>query len=1021
MEGFDEAFYNRQLYAIGYDAMRSLSGTSVLLCGFGGLGIEIAKNLVLLGIKQLTINVKSFRAADTARIHSISFLDSGNANVSSKTFIWKRKLQELNSDVTITITEKSEENLLDCEWLSCFQCVILTETQLDTQIAINKLCRSKNYPIPCIVTDVFGFCASIFCDFGESFTVVDADGEELKEVQIGNIAVTDDLIIIFTVDSKHHGFDTGVKVILSDIVGMEALNGTVVSVNVLSPSAFSIVTNSGKSPRDYGNYVRGGLCRQVQKPKSVYFESIETQIWKPTFSTSNMTVPDIVENIHVGLLTTHFFYKKEGRLPRIRCEHDSKYFLEMAMDVNSKLEKPVEFLHKNFLQMLSFTARGQVTPLLAFLGGVVGQEVLKAVTKKFTPIQQWFHFEVQEVCSSSDDPDNFVLKNDNQDSLRICIGNRLCEMLAETKLFIVGCGAVGCEIIKNCALLGVASGGGKLTLTDHDLIEKSNLNRQFLFRNHHIRQPKSMIAAKAVQEIDPSINIECHQLKVCVETDLFNDEFFNQQDLIVNALDNLESRRYMDKRCVENCKPLLESGTMGSKGHVQVIIPNLTEHYSAQSDPSNEEYPLCTIKSFPSQLEHTVQWALDKFTRLLYQKPIMWNQFWIKNRHVQDILVKLESGDPVENIFCVAKFLKVRPYSFEDCVRISRIQFEKYFNHKALQLLGVFPLDSKLRNGTFFWQSPKRPPKPLNFSWEDEQHRLFVISMSKLLATIWGIPLTSADTNLDNIQQITSTVKVPDFYLDPQKHIEIDEKAKVPSITFKHQDEMNKMTLKALITNKMSHDMNEIFLVSPIHYNKDDYTEGHVDFVTAAANLRAQMYGIQQASRTRIKQIAGKIIPALATTTSAVGGLMALELIKIVKGLKEIEHYRNYFLNLAIASFVPSQPAPPQVQKLGTDILFTVWDRWEINGYPKMTLQDFLDALQKQTGLHPSMVVKEAKMIWVYMMPNHNKRKTKTMKHLIKPSDQQKYADLTVAFQLATGDEALGPIVRYYFNLRSKK
>ncbi len=66
---------------------------------------------------------------------------------------------------------------------------------------------------------------------------------------------------------------------------------------------------------------------------------------------------------------------------------------------------------------------------------------------------------------------------------------------------------------------------------------------------------------------------------------IFPDEFFDQQNIVVNALDNVQARRYMDMRCVASKVPLLESGTLGPKGHVQVIIPNKTESYESQNDP----------------------------------------------------------------------------------------------------------------------------------------------------------------------------------------------------------------------------------------------------------------------------------------------------------------------------------------------------------------------------------------------------------------------------------------------------
>mmetsp|Transcript_44149 Transcript_44149/g.32135 ORF Transcript_44149/g.32135 Transcript_44149/m.32135 type:complete len:100 (-) Transcript_44149:856-1155(-) len=70
---------------------------------------------------------------------------------------------------------------------------------------------------------------------------------------------------------------------------------------------------------------------------------------------------------------------------------------------------------------------------------------------------------------------------------------------------MVGAGAIGCELLKNYAMIGVGVGkqgakkksSGQIVLTDPDVIEVSNLNRQFLFREKHLRKPKSQTAAAA--------------------------------------------------------------------------------------------------------------------------------------------------------------------------------------------------------------------------------------------------------------------------------------------------------------------------------------------------------------------------------------------------------------------------------------------------------------------------------------------------------------------------------------------
>ncbi len=238
---------------------------------------------------------------------------------------------------------------------------------------------------------------------------------------------------------------------------------------------------------------------------------------------------------------------------------------------------------------------------------------------------------------------------------------------------MIGAGAIGCEMLKNYAMMGVATDLlGKITVTDNDLIEMSNLNRQFLFRRAHIQKPKSKSAADMVLAMNPDLHIDAELDRVGQETEeKYGDNFFQELDVVVNALDNVAARLYVDQRCVTNQRPLLESGTLGTKGHVQVIVPHLTESYGSTRDPPEKDVPFCTLKSFPSAIEHCIEWARDfSFESLFVNKANLTNDMFEPGA-----LAALDSSK-MRDVKVANKLLKNRPTTFDDCVRFGRQKFQ---------------------------------------------------------------------------------------------------------------------------------------------------------------------------------------------------------------------------------------------------------------------------------------------------------------------------------------------------------
>jgi len=478
---------------------------------------------------------------------------------------------------------------------------------------------------------------------------------------------------------------------------------------------------------------------------------------------------------------------------------------------------------------------------------------------------------------------------------------------------------------------------------------------------------------------------------------------------------------YVDSRCVTNQKPLLESGTLSTKGHVQVIVPFITETYGSKADPPEKDTPYCTLKSFPSSIEHCIQWARDfSFESLFANKPNTWNSLFDEPNVVEKIpsipIAKLR------DLLIISKLIKKIPRNFDDCIHWGRIKFESYYKNSMLQLIHSFPLDHKLKDGTPFWASPKRPPTPLEFNPKDQAHVAFVVSAAALWAINWGISLPKPRKELFDdhvfIAKVTSTTTLPKF-IPKNKKIETDENAKKPNaeaepVVASADEEFARVKDEIIKFIKAGHKHK----LSVADFEKDDDSNFHIDFISATANLRARVYSIPESERLAIKRIAGRIIPAIATTTAAVSGWVSTELIKLIKKLP-IESYKNVFMNLGISYFMPSEPGLAPKTKLVGDKTFTLWDRWDVKE-GDITLGEFKDFLEKTHGVKVTGVFQDTSMVYVPLFGHNSRLPTKLQKLLNAPVNG-KYVDLivTVADE-SGGEDRNAPTARFFLPGKKK-
>lgn len=159
-------------------------------------------------------------------------------------------------------------------------------------------------------------------------------------------------------------------------------------------------------------------------------------------------------------------------------------------------------------------------------------------------------------------------------------------------------------------------------------------------------------------------------------------------------------------------------------------------------------------------------------------------------------------------------------------------------------------------------------------------------------------------------------------------------------------------------------------MIKSDEFEKDNDANFHIDFMYLIGNCRASCYKLEPMDWITVKLKAGRIVPALATTTASISGLQTLELVKILKGCELTDH-RNIFLNLAVPYMQASEPGNVIKEKLLEGLEVSLWDRWEVKSAKAMTLASFITQLESTyEGLEIRDVMNGGTPIFFYAIMN---------------------------------------------------
>ena len=425
------------------------------------------------------------------------------------------------------------------------------------------------------------------------------------------------------------------------------------------------------------------------------------------------------------------------------------------------------------------------------------------------------------------------------------------KILSEKKILIVGAGGLGCELLK----LLVINGFKQISIIDMDKIERSNLNRQFLFDHSSIGKYKSEIAIEKIKEYrqDPSLLIKSYIGNIKDENQ-FGTKFYSNFDLILNALDNNDARYYINSICIKLNIPLINSGSEGIYGMVNWHIRGLTPCFACQKLTKEEDaIPICSIRLKPEKLEHSVAWAKVLFEQIFIENNKNKNDD-NNNDNDKDKKEKLydenmpkknENLNEIVNYAQYMFFTSIKDYKdltdINDKNKDNKVNNDKDKDKEivnALDIIKLLNFDKKDINGNTLSDNN-------TIVFNDDLLKKYLDDYTKYKSDISSIDIVPDSKNISNIIKLVE-IFITSYYL---------------------------LSKRSAI----------------YEFNKED--DDIINFIYTASNLRCHNFKLNLESKFKIKEIAGKIIAAIAYTNNIVSSIEVLEAKKYFLIKKNPEKY----------------------------------------------------------------------------------------------------------------------------------
>ncbi|KMZ85475.1 ubiquitin-activating enzyme [Plasmodium vivax Brazil I] len=810
-----EKKYSRQIYTHGYEEEKKIRKSKILVIGLNGVSSEICKNLILCGVKEIGIYDNDILTVDD--VDSLLFCEKKFINKEKKSVACVQNMRKLSDNCKIEVVT-SVENAVHH-----YDVVVSANQSEQFNVRLSNMCRrggnvKEEEKKKFICVNTVGLFGRIFVDFGQfAYSNSNSNGESygISKVELagdghfvlhclpnyGDLQLSEkDVIMLHVQNGSQQAVNIPCKI--TDV----CKRSNKIRVTILEKkNAFDTFAGNVLPPRVV-QYVEKKCHNLVMH----LFEKLRKMLPRKSDNPCvqeillknpprNMSIQKVPEQVRLNYQSLEeYLIGVRGKLDRgksyallspllalfnrsneadqvsdeelcflcyeemIKRKKGEKIFTPEDIQAFEKLcKKKKKNMNVQVANQFCSAAHIELSPFSAFFGSLVTQEILKGVTRKFKPIHQTLFFDKRDLFPFAKITHKYHGRHMHQLNF---FGPQFQKFLNDLNILLIGSGALGCEFLKLLALMGVSSRrgispGGRIQVVDYDLIEESNLSRQFLFSAKDVGKLKCQVAAQNVKKLSPNVNCGFVKMKV-------DDAILGNRGLLLNwlsshskgdeekgthrgrstplegtnwkeqikrrplnrrssspivcilCLDNFQSRAVCDAFCVMNSIPVVEAGIEGLKGSSQIVIPFSSETYTSNSmdgQADQEANNSCTITSFPKHPKHVIQFAKSIYSHYFTDNVIKMNNFL--NDPVS-FIGRLCTYDNVSNLLLFFKLTKM--YFNADVHKTVQLLWENIFVRNVIHLLKSD--EAELHK---YFEEVQKLPKPVSFQPGNKNHVLF--------------------------------------------------------------------------------------------------------------------------------------------------------------------------------------------------------------------------------------------------------------------------------------------------------